>query len=751
MNHRPFALRRVSLAVLSLAASAAAPVLAQDQRIEITGSSIKRLADETALPVQVIRREDIDKSGVTTAAELLRNISASAANLADGASITDNTGGQRGFNGANLRGLGVSSTLVLLNGRRLANFASPGDAAGVDLNSIPAGAIQRVEVLKDGASAIYGTDAIGGVINFITRQDYQGLDIGAYASGTREGGAGKRTGTVSGGFGRLDSDRFNIFGVLDVQQLDGMRSTQRKFIQERPLNDTVPYYLSSRPYPANIRLSGTAATRNAQLAAINAAGYRVNGQPYNQRTVNLFAPGCNPPASVFAASIGTQACGYDYMADTEIYPDADKVSFLARGVLQVNADTQLFAELLKARAETTYVLSPNPTTVGGVPFSALNPYLPRPINSTSTVEIRVRATEAGNRSNEVTSDAERVVLGINGSFARDWDYSAALNHAANETTDKYVNGYFLFNEFATGLRSGQINPFGASTAAGKTLIDSLRVNDEARKSKGTTSALDGKVTGSLAQLPGGALGVALGGELRRETQKFTPSALLVSNNIAGDRDGSGTRPAIVATDRERDIISVYAELSAPISQQLELQFALRHDDYEGVGSSTNPKLGLRWQPSKAVVVRASAGTGFRAPSFSELYRPTSFGTSPAFLYDSVYDAFEQYPTVKQANPDLQPEKSKQFSLGIVVEPVRDVSLSVDYWNIEKKDVISDLYEKTILENPTRYAAYITRDPADGFPTILLQKENQGRLKTSGLDLEASWRGVATPVGRFGAS
>ena len=213
-------------------AAAAALVLAsiaahaqQEQRVEITGSSIKRVASETALPVQVIRREDIEKSGVTTAAELLKNISASAAQLTDGASISDNTGGQRGFNGANLRGLGVSSTLVLLNGRRMANFASPGDSAGVDLNSIPAGAIQRVEVLKDGASAIYGTDAIGGVINFITRQDYQGVDIGAYAMRTQDGGAGKTTGTISAGLGNIAKDRFNVFGVLDVQKLDPLRST----------------------------------------------------------------------------------------------------------------------------------------------------------------------------------------------------------------------------------------------------------------------------------------------------------------------------------------------------------------------------------------------------------------------------------------------------------------------------------------------------------------------------------------------
>lgn len=753
--------RRLALNPLFLAAlvTLSQPLQAQtsdaSQRVEITGSSIKRLSGETALPVQTISRDEIDKSGVTTAAELLRNISASAANLADGASITDNQGGQRGFNGANLRGLGVSSTLVLLNGRRLANFASPGDAAGVDLNNIPAGAIARVEVLKDGASAIYGTDAIGGVINFITRRDYRGVDVRVYASETQDGGAGKLAGSISAGFGDLGKDGFNVFGVLDVQQLDSLRSTQRVWLMARPLAATVPFYLSSRPYPGNIRLSGTSSTRNAQLAAINAAGYSFSAPgssaavPYNQRTVNLFSPACSPPASVYTTVIGSQACGYDYMADTEIYPDSDKTSFLGRAVWSLGGGRQVFAEAMMAESRTLYVLSPNPTTVSGVTWSAINGYLPRPVTHGSTFEVRFRATEAGNRSNDVTSKANRVVLGLEGSLGR-WDYTVAATRSDNQVEDRYVNGYFLFNEFATALRSGEINPFGPSPAAGKAKIASLRVDDVARRSKGSTSGVDAKFTSTLGKLGGGEVGVALGAELRREQQGFTPSALLVSNNIAGDRDSSGTSPPLAATSRARDIASAYAELSTPWSKALEMQFALRADHYEGVGSTVNPKIGLKWQPVSTVMVRGSAGTGFRAPSFSELYRPTSYGTSPAFLFDSVYNAFDQYPTEKVANPDLKPEKSRQFSLGVVFEPARSTSLSLDYWNIRKTDLISDLSGKTILQNPTRYAAYIKRDPFDGYPTLVLRKENQGVLQTSGVDLEANWRGAAGPSGRFSA-
>ncbi|MFY8018993.1 MAG: TonB-dependent receptor plug domain-containing protein, partial [Inhella sp.] len=197
MPHRLSATAAAALLGL-MSWSAEAQTTTQLEKVEITGSAIKRLADETALPVLVITRADIDKAGVTTAAELMAKISANVGGLTDGASI--NVGGdQRGFNAANLRGIGTGATLTLLNGRRMANFASPGDDAGVDLNNIPAAAIQRVEVLLDGASALYGSDAIGGVINFITRKDFEGVELSAYAGATREGGAGKRSASAAGG------------------------------------------------------------------------------------------------------------------------------------------------------------------------------------------------------------------------------------------------------------------------------------------------------------------------------------------------------------------------------------------------------------------------------------------------------------------------------------------------------------------------------------------------------------------------
>ncbi|GAB3403380.1 TonB-dependent receptor [Massilia agilis] len=759
---RPTVLASAVVAALSLIAQQAHAQEEEQKiaRVEITGSSIKRIDSETALPVQRITREDIEKMGATTAAELVRNISANTAPLTDGPSISDGTSGQRGLNAANMRGIGASSTLVLLNGRRLANFAAPGDNAGVDLNNIPAGAIQRVEVLKDGASAIYGTDAIGGVINFITRKDYTGVDLAASAAGTQHGGAGKRTASISAGTGDLARDRFNVFGVLDVQQLDALRSGQRSFIAERPLATTLPAQMSSNTYPANIDMS------TAQRKALIAAGVLPAGATANR--INPSSPDCNPPATVYAAKGpgGALGCSYDYMEDTEIYPDSRKVGFIGRATFQLDADNQLFAELVQSEAKTRYVLSPNPTRVRNFPVSLLpekyRTVLSAPGLPTTVSGLRYRMTEAGNRSNEVTSTGQRLVLGATGTLSG-WDYDAALSRAENRATDKYVNGYFLFDKFDAGIRSGVINPFGPSSQAGKDLFAAIRVNDEARKAKGVSTSIDGKMSRSLMALEGGDLALAIGGELRRESQKFTPSELLKSNNLGGDRDSTlpvGTLLDVETADASRNVRSVFTEVNAPFTKELEMQFALRYDSYSEVGSTTNPKLGLRWQPHKALLVRASAGTGFRAPSLSDLKRPTIYGTAAGFLTDpqcvkqegSIDLCTDQWPVERRSNPNLKPEKSQQFTLGAVFELGKRTNVSVDYWNIQKKDVISTLGEQVITENPAAYnGKYIQRD-SDGFiSNILLMKENQGRLKTSGIDLGGEWRSERGAWGRFGVN
>lgn len=579
------------------------------EKIEVTGSSIKRIEGEAALPVQVITREDIDRGGLTTAAELLTKISANAAALTDGASFSD-IPGQRGFSGANLRGIGVSSTLILLNGRRVANFASPGSSSGVDLNAIPAAAIDRVEILKDGASAIYGTDAISGVINFITRREYTGVDLNAYYSDTQHGGAGKSSVTISGGFGDMTQDRFNVFGTLDYQDTKTLRSTQRDWIRGAFQPDINLDVASSNTYPANFRRT---------RASGSATGSRINPS----------APNCNPPATLYSADsfVGSRACYYDYMQDTEIFPASKRISALGRGQLALDADTTLFAEALFSQTKTNYRISP--LTITNLNYPAAGRYYPTAAATangiTGPIRLNWRLAEAGGRTNDVDSTTQRFVVGAKG-LAAGWDYDAAVNLSESRVIDSYVNGYVRASAFDAAFATGNINPFGPSDAAGLSLLNSTKISDDARDSKGTTTSFDVKGSRSIFAMGGGDAAIAAGLEVRREKMDFTPSSLLAAGEIRGDT-------AATPFGGSRNVSAIFTELNLPITKTLEAQLALRYDKYNDVGSTTNPKVGLRWNPLKEVLVRTSYGTGFRAPTLADLYTPTRVGQTNGVYND----------------------------------------------------------------------------------------------------------------------
>ena len=748
----------------TLGGALAAPVFAQDvgaataattardmPRVEVTGSAIRRVESETALPVQVLTREEIEKAGVTTAAELMGRVSANVNGLTDGASI--NVGGdQRGFNSANLRGIGTSSTLVLLNGRRMANFASPGDDSGVDLNNIPAAALERVEVLLDGASALYGTDAIGGVINFITRKDYQGVELGGYVGKTIDGGAGKRTLSISAGTGALDTDGYNVFAVADFQRTNALSTAQRSFIPNLRVEERLGHLLSGYTSPANIRLTSLQRDRLQEL------GFTINGQPITNRLINLSVPDCAPPANVYlpAGTGGVDACTYNYMGDTELYPKSEKASLLSRGVVKLSGGHQAYAEVALSRAKTWYTGSAARVTgyidYGLVPQLAGTGLDELDDDYPGELELRMRLNEAGQRTSELTSEATRFVVGMTGTVAG-WDYDAAFNHSVNTVKDKDTHGYVLYNELMEGILDGRINPFGPSSAEGLALIDSIQVNDVVRRARGTLDSFDFKFSRAVTEMDGGDLAVAVGGEARRERNRFTPSALLLSDNINNDAAPEGGR----ATRDSRKVAALYGEVLLPFAKQWEAQLSARYDHYEQVGGAASPKIGLSYRPQAGVLLRASAGRGFRAPTMTELHRPTVY-SSTATLPDPVYcatvdnnysDCADNWDTRRYSNENLKPERSRQFSLGAVAALGSHVNASLDYWNIKRTDLISEIGDDIILGNLAKYGDLVYRDEDGLIDYIELRKENRGAQLARGLDLAVTVRGVNTAYGRFG--
>jgi iron complex outermembrane receptor protein len=737
-----------ALTSLPLAAQALPDELA---RVEVTGSAIRRVQSETALPVQTISRAEIEKTGVTTAAELMGRVSANSNGLTDGASI--NVGGdQRGFNSANLRGIGTSSTLVLLNGRRMANFASPGDDSGVDLNNIPAAALERVEVLLDGASALYGTDAIGGVINFITRKDFQGLEANVYVGTTDEGGAGKRTASLSAGKGVLDRDGYNVFAVADFQRTNPLNTSQRSFIPGLQVEQRLGHLLSGYTSPANIRLT------SAQRDHLQEIGFTVNGQPITNRLINLSVPRCAPPANVYLpdGTGGVDACTYNYMGDTELYPKSEKASLLSRGVIKLGGSHQAYAEVALSRSKTDYTGSSARVT-GYIDYSRVPQLAGTGLDQLDDdfpgeLELRMRLNEAGQRTSTLTSEGVRAVVGLTGTIGG-WDYDTAYNHSVNTVKDRDTHGYVLYNELLEGIADGRINPFGPSSPEGQALIDSIQVDDVVRRARGTLDSVDFKFSRALTSMAGGELAVAIGGEARREKNVFTPSALLLSDNINNDAAPEGGR----ATSDSRDVAALYGEMLVPFAKQWEAQLSARYDHYEKVGGAASPKIGLTYRPSAALLLRGSAGRGFRAPSMTELYRPTVY-SSTATLPDPVYcatvennyaDCADNWDTRRYSNEDLKPERSRQFSLGAVFAAGKNISASLDYWNIKRTNLISEIGDDIILGNLAKYDSLVYRDEDGLIDYIELRKENRGAQLARGIDLALNVRGVDTGIGRFG--
>ena len=715
------------------------------QRVEVTGSSIKRLVSETATPLSIFKAEDFAKQGLTTAQEVLSKIPSNSSSMGSGNAVGGNTSGlpTGGQASADLRGLGGDKTLVLLNGRRIANH--PYDGASVDLNIIPIAALERVEVLRDGASAIYGTDAIGGVINFITKRSVNVTNITAEVVSPEHKGGGEHRINLSTGFGKLDTDDYNIFGVVDYHKQKVLTSQDRDFSKTGIIPSRGLSLTSGTTFPGNY----------FDAAALNPDGSKgVAGNPYA-------ATGCSPPLSVASAD-GT--CRQDYTRQIDNLPEQEQVAFFGKGAFKLGGGHLATVEYLhsenKVKARTapppqTGLILPNtskyyPGNAGGVPA--------QPGLSGQPLSVNWRPIEAGQRQIDSDGKADRLVVAVEGELGG-WDYKTGLSHAISKSAEKFTGGYVQDASFAAGVLNGILNPFGVQDAAGKAYLDSTALRGEVQSAKVATTGFDIKGSRELMQLAGGPLAIAFGGELRHEKADFN-----VNRDIAGQATSSGLSGSL-SKDGSRTIQAVFGEVNLPLIKDLEVQLAARFDHYSDVGSTTNPKLALRYQASSAVVLRGSASTGFRAPTLFEKNAPPSKNDTNDSYNDPILcpggviqpggnklrDCELQQFKLQGGNENLKPEKSKTFAFGVVLEPVKELTVAIDYWNIHLKDKISPLPEQAIYGNYERYKARFLRNP-DGSPyAILDMNENLGEVKTDGIDLSLNARLGRSTYGDFSVS
>ena len=828
--------RRIFLTSLSVALSSvlAGPLAAQEApqdeskdekatdlaRIEVTGSNIRRTDVETASPVQIISKQDIENMGARTVLQVLDNLPAARPAQVDSKSLFT---GSDGASQANLRGLGAQGTLVLLNGRRLSYYGAPAgfQTQFVNIDSIPAAAIERLEVLTDGASAVYGTDAVAGVINVITKREYQGLEVSATTdTSSRIGSYGEHQASISGGFGDLDEDRYNVYASVNLYRRDPIPLSD--VYNKRPAQ----FYLNNPNYIKNLRIGTGSAP-----GVFNPGSYFAF-DPVTGNRVQEAAPGCN---TAIVEGAGTR-CVWQTWMNNEIDGGAQS----ERVTAYVNGHF-LIGETMEAFAEATYTdidLSANggtPRAYGtttGNPSSWFSrntgtsvnqffyPYLgPNNVYNKASPELKALMggvvglqyllQDAGDDyfGQRNTDQSYRALAGLKGSMG-DWNWETAFATAGtHSTTYQTVNvnldGFAkAFGPFTVDPGTGRViisdNPafkFGEISEANAALLREAYPTFDIQ-SWTRLHTLDAKVEGPLFEMAAGEVRAAFGVNASRETF-YTPGNEDAANGKITQQGGSWF-------DGRRNTYAVFAEAVAPLTEKLELDAALRVDKYPNFSANVAPKVGLKYQALENLMLRGTYSEGFRAPSLAESGTGGVFAQIGGFRDEvrcnetnAIANLLRQssrpgdvdlgnsllnsecgrtVARMTQPNPDLQPEKAKIATFGIVYEPTDWLSVSADYWYINRRnEIVAPDYSRpddiisqsrfpitdTDRANQAALAA-MCADPASGVTcpgvlpgysvgnvaSVVGQYKNRGRTLVDGFDVDARSRFDLGQYGRL---
>jgi iron complex outermembrane receptor protein len=772
------ALSAIALAALTLASQAGAQQTGETaNRVEVTGSSIKRVATENALPLTTYKAEELQAQGLTTMSEV-------AVSLVT-ASTNEPVGGGGGGTMINMRGLNTNRTLVLLNGRRLPNEAIGDSSVNVDV--VPMSAIDRVEVLRDGASSIYGTDAIAGVVNFITKRTYTGAKvIAGYVDPERHGGGQQPRISIIGGKGDLQKDGWNVYAALDSQKRRSLLQKDRPNIWN----------------PADIvALGGTAFSTNTSGSSSSPANFTVynNGKATTTTGNPYFATGCHSNyggqytlPSTKPSGSGSKTCILDPTLYPQLLPESMQTTLMTKASLRHGDSGVLSVELL---ATESYIDALNPPQIFGAQtdYDKLNAGVRKPLfirkNSKwypggsggvpavagvtgQDLALTWSMDELGAAETDDRQKTQRIVVSDEGTVGA-WDYRVGFNAAQSRRQVGWKNGYLRTPGLYAGVEKGILNPFGKQDAAGQDYLDSISADGNTyRSARVRYFGPDFNLSRSLMDLKGGALAIAVGGDLHREL--YEDHVDMLANEVVYKVSGSpGANPS-----GARTVAGLYAEIDAPITKTIDLTGAVRYDRFSDFGSTVNPKLSVRWEAHKSVMLRATASTGFRAPTLPELYGSArvrqastnrwddpllcpsatpsqantgSVTTDPRYAglnLDPATVCNTQLTTLTGANPNLDPEKSKTFTAGIVIEPLKNAMISFDFWDIRMKGTIAQQTEDTIFSDPAKYQNLFVRQPDGRLDYILVTRQNMGGLHTQGIDTNVNYAIPTASMGKF---
>jgi iron complex outermembrane recepter protein len=661
MHKRTMLAKSLLIAFSGGAALGVSPSMAQQstqelQRVTVTGSNIKRTDTETSSPVQVLTRSDIEKTGKQSIQEVLRGITADGQGSL---SSSFSNGFASGSAAVSLRGLGVNSTLVLVNGRRMTTYglADDGTRNFVDLNSLPLEAVERIEVLKDGGSAIYGADAVGGVVNVILRKNYTGASIGgSYGqSGHSDGQTTRAFATL--GFGNIDTDKYNVFFSLEAGTQKNISARDRGFIGESDLS-ALGYFNTTNGAPRPYQGLASGSANSPYGVTRNAAG--------GGARVNLLSCGGNVNPS-------TGLCQYNVLGETEVQPELDRLNLFGRGTLQFSPELTAYLELgfFSTKSKSNGTLGAN--NDGGVyfPGDPFNPLVTHgamllpaghPDNKFGVDRtLFIRPQELGGRDQKTDNQVIRLVQGLQGT-AFGWDFDVGASYIKSRLKNQNF-GYIRYDVMQAALNNGTYR-ISDSVQTNPSVLAAISPTLENTPTS-SIKAIDFKVSREVMSLPGGGLGLAIGGETRWEAANTPPVPYTDTASIVG--------LGYSAFSATRRVSAVFGEVNAPVTKWLELTGAARYDHYSDFGDSTTPKIGFKVKPIDQLAIRGTYAEAFRAPGPAER-GGSSFG-------------FTSYGILSQGNPNIKPEKAKSYTLGVIAEPFAGTSATIDYWKINRRNEI----------------------------------------------------------------
>ena len=749
------------------------------QRVEITGSSIKRITAEGALPVQTLTKAQIEQSGAASVADLIATLPSMQGFTTSSMSVN---GGGGGLQSASIHSIGEGYTLVLLNGRRLAPATS---GSTVNLASIPLAAVEKVEILTDGANTLYGSDAIAGVVNFILKKNQTDAVIEGSYSQPRSRGGRTQTASISKGWGDIEKDGYNVLVSASHDETKASWARDRDFSK----SGVIPFSSNGKNYSLyQLSSNSMPGTATVQYTNPDQSAGSVLFSP------NLLATGACNGKNLFR--ISPTRCQFDYAATVQNTPAIKRDSVFASLNYKINENANFFAEALGSSFTNTAQYAP-PAQPLGVPLNSalyarsIAPYLARvgvPAGATvDSATMSLRLVDAGGRADNYKTVAKHLAFGVDGAF-KGFDYRAAFTHSENKQTDTAAGGYMSLNAFDDLVTSGQFDPF-APPGTSQGILAPAVLGIQFGETKSTLDQIQASATTEVFKMPAGAAQLAVGADFTRQKYSEAPSPYNQGpNKQQPDFDDAvvGGTSGALPVDASRKNWGAYGELLLPVLKNMDLTASTRYDDFGAVTNDKNfdtdgnllgsgkqgktaskatYKLALRWNPVEMLLVRASYGTGFKAPVLTDIVKPLVNGGSSQFHNCPITSPTDprfrlchgpaEYALLTGGNAAtgegaLLPEESKQATLGFRLEPIPSLSLGFDFWDVKLTNQIATLSENLVFENPTVYDSLLRSyfDPIQKQDVLVaaLTPFNLSTAHYQGIDWDHTYR-TSTALGK----